>query len=65
MGHSIDNHKLICTLLINDNNIFVLQQNNSLIESVKKRDFSGVKDALLRGADVNATDQVSPFIIKI
>ena len=36
-----------------------LPQNNSLIECAKKGDLSGIKFALSRGADVNATDLVS------
>ena len=35
-----------------------LQQNDSLIESAKKGDLFGVKDALSRGADVNTVDLV-------
>ena len=36
-----------------------LPQNNSLIECAKKGDLSGIKFALSRGTDVNATDLVS------
>ena len=36
-----------------------LPQNDSLIECAKKGDLSGIKFALSRGADVNATDLVN------
>ena len=43
----------------------LLKQNYSLIESVKKGVVSGIKDALVRGADVNTTDVVSLFHINV
>ena len=49
----------LCIILIDTFNFFVLLQNNSLIESVKNGDLSGVEDALSRGANVNTTDLVS------
>ena len=39
--------------------VLFLPQNDSLIECAKKGDLSGIKVALSRGADVNATDLVS------
>ena len=39
--------------------VLFLPQNDSLIECAKKGDLSGIKVALSRGVNVNATDWVS------
>ena len=42
-----------------------LSQDDSLIKCAKENDLSGIKDAVSRGADVNATDSVSFIIITL
>ena len=41
--------------------VFVLLQNESLIEAARKGDLSGVEDALLRGANINVIFLVCLF----
>ena len=45
--------------------VSVLSQDASLIECTKKNDLLGIKVAVSRGADINATDSVSFIIITL
>ena len=46
-------------ILLHAFSVLFLPQNDSLIQCAKKGDLSGIKVAISRGADVNATDRVS------